>query len=127
MQKLLSAVMIAAVTMTLSSLAEAQMTCPREVTQAKRVLNTKISAARARDAQAPRGQDVQAPRGQDVQAPRGQDVQAPRGEDVQSPYALARDNMSRASLLVHEAEAACEARDHKTAREKATEAIAILR
>jgi hypothetical protein len=79
--------------------------------------------------QAPRGQDTQAPRGQDVQAPRGQDTQAPRG-DVQSPRSAgsqAAGGVSKAAQLVKDAEAACKAGDAKTAKDKATEALAILK
>jgi hypothetical protein len=83
--------------------------------------------------QAPRGQDVQAPRGQDVQAPRGQDVQAPRGQDVQAPRTMvgakapASSNITKASTLIKEAEAACKAGDSQTAKTKADAAISILK
>jgi hypothetical protein len=91
-----------------------------------------VQAPRGQDVQAPRGQDVQAPRGQDVQAPRGQDVQAPRGQDVQAPRSLAGAKASggeitKASTLIKEAEAACKSGDMKTAKEKADSAIAILK
>jgi hypothetical protein len=90
-----------------------------------------VQAPRGQRQEAPRGQDVQAPRGQDVQAPRGQDVQAPRGQDVQAPRSLAGSQagggMSKAAQLVKDAEAACKAGDAKTAKEKATEALSILR
>jgi len=90
-----------------------------------------VQAPRGQNVQAPRGQDVQAPRGQDVQAPRGQDVQAPRGQDVQAPRSLAGSQagggISKASQLVKDAEAACKAGDSKTAKDKATEALAILK
>ena len=94
-------------------------------------------APRGQDVQAPRGQDVQAPRGQRQEAPRGQDVQAPRGQeaprgqDVQAPRSLAGSqasgSISKAAQLVKDAEAACKAGDNKTAKDKATEALSILR
>jgi hypothetical protein len=58
-----------------------------------------------------------------VQAPRGQDVQAPRSAGAAQPGG----NVSMASTLIHEAEAACKAGDAKTAKAKAEAAIAILR
>ncbi|HET9490394.1 MAG TPA: hypothetical protein VFR64_11640 [Methylomirabilota bacterium] len=89
-------------------------------------------APRGQDAQAPRGQDAQAPRGQDAQAPRGQDAQAPRGQDAQAPRSLAGakvtgSDVSKASTLIKEAEAACKAGDMKTAKSKAQSALTILR
>ena len=90
--------------------------------------------------QSPRGnQDVQSPRGnQDVQSPRGnQDVQSPRGnQDVQSPRAAAgsattaqapRADMTKATSLVKEAEAACKAGNMTLASDKAKAALAILK
>jgi hypothetical protein len=75
---------------------------------------------------------VQAPRGQDVQAPRGQDIQAPRGQDVQAPRSLAGarpagEGVSKASMLIKEAEAACKAGDMSTAKSKAEAAMAVLK
>jgi hypothetical protein len=103
--------------------------------------NQNVQAPRGnQDVQAPRGnQDVQAPRGnQNVQAPRGnQDVQAPRGnQDIQAPRSGAgstttasapRGDMSKATTLVNEAEAACKAGNMKLATDKAKAAIAILK
>ncbi|HEX9419885.1 MAG TPA: hypothetical protein VGA81_12585 [Methylomirabilota bacterium] len=103
--------------------------------------NQDVQAPRGnQDVQAPRGnQNVQAPRGnQDVQAPRGnQNVQAPRGnQDVQAPRSGAgstttaqapRGDMSKATALVNEAEAACKAGNMKLATDKAKAAIAILK
>src|SRR2546422_325406 len=112
-----------------------------------------LAGARGQDVQVPRGQDVQdrtggrgedvqAPRGQatqdrtggrgeDVQAPRGQDAQTPRGQDVQTPRSLAgakpSGDISKASTLIKEAEAACKAGDMKTAKSKAEAAIATLK
>jgi opacity protein-like surface antigen len=91
-----------------------------------------LAGARGQDVQAPRGQDVQAPRGQDVQAPRGQDVQAPRGQDVQAPRSMAgaktsSGNITKASTLIKEAEAACKSGDKQTAKTKADAAINILK
>jgi hypothetical protein len=91
-----------------------------------------VQAPRGQDVQAPRGQDVQAPRGQDVQAPRGQDVQAPRGQDVQAPRTMvgakaSSGNITKASTLIKEAEAACKAGDSQTAKTKADAAISILK
>jgi hypothetical protein len=87
-------------------------------------------APRSQDVQAPRGQAQQAPRSQDVQAPRSQDVQAPRSQDVQAPRSLAGSqaggSIGKASQLVKDAEAACKAGDAKTAKDKASEALAIL-
>ena len=92
------------------------------------------------DVQSPRGnQDVQSPRGnQDVQSPRGnQDVQSPRGnQDVQSPRAAGgstaaaqapRADMTKATSLVKEAEAACKAGNMTLASDKAKAALAILK
>jgi len=92
------------------------------------------------DVQSPRGnQNVQSPRGnQDVQSPRGnQDVQSPRGnQDVQSPRAAAgstttaqtpRADMTKATSLVKEAEAACKAGNMTLASDKAKAALAILK
>ena len=92
------------------------------------------------DVQSPRGnQDVQSPRGnQDVQSPRGnQNVQSPRGnQDVQSPRAPAgstttaqapRADMTKATSLVKEAEAACKAGNMTLASDKAKAALAILK
>src|SRR5262249_30032891 len=92
------------------------------------------------DVQSPRGnQDVQSPRGnQDVQSPRGnQDVQSPRGnQDVQSPRAAAgstttaqapRADMTKATSLVKEAEAACKAGNMTLASDKTKAALAILK
>jgi hypothetical protein len=68
-----------------------------------------------------------------VQAPRGQDTQAPRGQDVQAPRSLAGAkqpagrNVTKASTLVKEAEAACKAGDMATAKSKAEAAIAALK
>jgi hypothetical protein len=66
-----------------------------------------------------------------VQAPRGQNIQAPRGQDVQAPRSLAgsqaRGGIAKAAQLVKDAEAACKVGDGKTAKDKATEAISILR
>jgi hypothetical protein len=90
-----------------------------------------VQAPRGQEVQAPRGQEVQAPRGQEVQAPRGQEVQAPRGQEVQAPRSLAGAkqpaNISKASTLVKQAEAACKAGDMKTAKSKAEAALAILK
>ena len=92
------------------------------------------------DVQSPRGnQDVQSPRGnQDVQSPRGnQNVQSPRGnQDVQSPRTGAgstttvqapRADMTKATSLVKEAEAACKAGNMTLASDKAKAALAILK
>jgi len=103
-------------------------------------------AQRGQDAQAPRGQDVQAPRslagargqdaqaqrGQDAQAQRGQDAQAPRGQDAQAQRSMAgarptgSGDVTKATTLIKEAEAACKAGDMKTAKSKAEAAITIL-
>ena len=92
------------------------------------------------DVQSPRGnQDVQSPRGnQDVQSPRGnQNVQSPRGnQDVQSPRTgtaptttaqAPRTDMTKATSLVKEAEAACKAGNMTLAADKAKAALAILK
>jgi hypothetical protein len=103
--------------------------------------NQNVQAPRGnQDVQAPRGnQDVQAPRGnQNVQAPRGnQDVQAPRGnQDVQAPRTSTgattaaqapRTDMTKATSLVKEAEAACKAGNMTLASDKAKAALAILK
>ena len=119
MKKVLTVAITIAVTLSVGSLADAQMQCPSEVSQARRALSTQLSAAR--------GQDVRARRGQDVQAPRGQDVQAPRGQDVQAPRTASAEGISRASRLMAEAETACKAGAHRIAKEKASEVLTILR
>ena len=58
-----------------------------------------------------------------MQAPRGQDVQAPRSAGAAQPGG----NITTASTLIQEAEAACKAGDAKTAKAKAEAAITILR
>src|SRR5215467_6550704 len=90
MKKFFAVAMSVAMLAAFSPLAEAQSSCPAEVSQAKEILSKKTTTARSQDVQAPRSlagarQDVQAPRSQDVQAPRSQDVQAPRGQNVQAP------------------------------------------
>jgi hypothetical protein len=154
MNKLLAIIMTVAFA-ALAPLAEAQASCPPEVARAKELLAQRSGTAkgqdvqaprslagarqkpseapRGQDVQAPRGQEAQAPRGQDVQAPRGQDTQAPRGQDVQAPRSLAGAkqpagrNVTKASTLVKEAEAACKAGDMATAKSKAEAAIAALK
>ncbi|HXG04057.1 MAG TPA: hypothetical protein VNO23_11685 [Candidatus Binatia bacterium] len=146
MNKLLAIIMTLAFA-ALAPLAEAQASCPPEVARAKELLAQRSGTAKGQDVQAPRSlagarqkpteapraQDVQAPRGQDVQAPRGQDTQAPRGQDVQAPRSLAGAkqpagrNVTKASTLVKEAEAACKAGDMATAKSKAEAAIAALK
>jgi hypothetical protein len=90
-----------------------------------------VQAPRSQDTQAPRSQDTQAPRSQNLQAPRSQDTQAPRSQDVQAPRSLAGSKagggITKAAQLVKDAEAACKAGDAKTAKDKATEALAILK
>ena len=94
----------------------------------------------SQEVQAPRGsQEVQAPRGkQEVQAPRGsQEVQAPRGkQEVQAPRTAAgsatpaqapRGDMTKATSLVKEAEAACKSGNMALATDKAKAALAILK
>jgi hypothetical protein len=137
MKKFFAVVMSVAMVAAFSPLAEAQSgSCPAEVAQAKEMLSKKSSMARSQDVQAPRSlagsrQNVQAPRGQDVQAPRGQNIQAPRGQDVQAPRSLAgsqsASGITKAAQLVKDAEAACKIGDAKTAKDKATEAISILK
>src|SRR6266496_1379348 len=127
MKKLFAAVLSAAVALSLSpAMGTAQTKCPAEVAQAKDMLSKKTASVKPDDIQAPRSlagarsnENVQSPRGnQDVQSPRGnQDVQSPRGnQDVQSPRASAgstttaqapRADMTKATSLVKEAEAAC--------------------
>ena len=137
MKKFFAVVMSAAMLAAFNPLAEAQInSCPAEVAEAKAILSKKATTARSQDVQAPRSlagarQDVQAPRGQNVQAPRSQDVQAPRSQDVQAPRSLAGSQagggITKATQLVKDAEAACKAGDAKTAKDKATEAISILK
>jgi hypothetical protein len=146
MKKVLAGLMSVVFFASLTAVAEAQSNCPAEVAKAKQMLSQKagvaktqpvqaprsLAGARGQDAQAPRGQDAQAPRGQDAQAPRGQDAQAPRGQDAQAPRSLAGakvtgSDVSKASTLIKEAEAACKAGDMKTAKSKAQSALTILR
>jgi hypothetical protein len=67
---------------------------------------------------------VQAPRGQDIQAPRTQDVQAPRAQDAQAPRSA---DFNKASGLVSEAEAACQAGNMSLASDKAKAAMDLLK
>jgi hypothetical protein len=59
-----------------------------------------------------------------VQAPRGQDVQAPR---TMVGAKASSGNITKASTLIKEAEAACKAGDSQTAKTKADAAISILK
>src|SRR3954468_22107327 len=64
MRKFFAVVMSAAMVAAFSPLAEAQSTCPAEVSEAKAILSKKSSTARSQDVQAPRSlagarQDVQ--------------------------------------------------------------------
>jgi len=90
-----------------------------------------VQSARGQDAQAARGQDAQAARGQDAQAARGQDAQAARGQDIQTARGGSASkpsgDISKASGLIKEAEAACKAGDMKSAKEKAEAAISALK
>ena len=111
-----------------------------DATQAPRG-SQEVQAPRGKqEVQAPRGsQEVQAPRGkQEVQAPRGsQEVQAPRGkQEVQAPRTAAgsattaqapRGDMTKATSLVKEAEAACKSGNMALATDKAKAALAILK
>ena|SRR2546426_691971 len=157
MKRLLATIMSVMALIAFVPMADAAAPCPPEVSKAKELLNQKsaqaprsLAGARGQDVQVPRGQDVQTPRGQDaqtprgqatqdrtggrgedVQAPRGQDAQTPRGQDVQTPRSLAgakpSGDISKASTLIKEAEAACKAGDMKTAKSKAEAAIATLK
>ena len=154
MKRLLATIMSVMALIAFVPMADAAAPCPPEVSKAKELLNQKSAQAprslagargqdvqvprgqdvqtpRGQDAQTPRGQDAQTPRGQDVQVPRGQDAQTPRGQDVQTPRSLAgakpSGDISKASTLVREAEAACKAGDMKTAKSKAEAAIATLK
>jgi hypothetical protein len=65
---------------------------------------------------------VQAPRGAQ-QAPRAQGQEAPRGQQIDAP----RADISKATALVKEAEAACKAGNSSLASEKAKAAMAIIK
>ena len=58
-------------------------------------------------------------------------MQAPRSQDIQAPRSLAGSQASagigKAAQLVKDAEAACKAGDSKMAKDKAVEAISILK
>jgi hypothetical protein len=140
--KRLSTLMTLAVVVAFTPMADAQLTCPPEVAQAKAMLQKKMTArvpapgslagARGSDAQVGRGQDAQTGRGQDAQTGRGQDAQTGRGQDAQTGRPLAgakpgSDNVSRASQLVTEAESACKVGDTTTAKAKAQAALELLR
>ena len=89
-------------------------------------------AARGENAQAARGENAQAARGENAQAARGENAQAARGgQDIQTARAGSgakpAGDVSKASGLIKEAEAACKAGDVKTAKEKADAAISILK
>jgi hypothetical protein len=90
-----------------------------------------LAGARTSDPQAARGQNPQAARGENPQAARGENPQAARGQDVQTARgasaAKPSGDVSKASGLIKEAEAACKAGDVKTAKEKADAAISILK
>ena len=130
MKRLLATIMSVMALIAFVPMADAAAPCPPEVSKAKELLNQK-SAQAPRSLAGARGQDVQVPRGQDVQTPRGQDAQTPRGQDVQTPRSLAgakpSGDISKASTLIKEAEAACKAGDMKTAKSKAEAAIATLK
>ena len=138
MKKLFVAVVSVVVALSLSpAMGTAQTKCPAEVTQAKDMLSKKTASVNPDDIQAPRSlagarsnENVQSPRGnQDVQSPRGnQDVQSPRAAagsttTAQAPLA----DMTKATSLVKEAEAACKAGNMTLASDKAKAALAILK
>ena len=102
MKKLFATVLSVAVAMSLSpALASAQSTsCPAEVAQAKAMLSKK-----------------------QVASINSQDVQAPRS----LAGAQAGGGITKAAQLVKDAEAACKAGDTKAAKDKAIEALAILK
>ena len=98
-----------------------------------------LAGARGQDPQAARGENPQAARGENPQAARGENPQAARGENPQAPRggqdaqtargtaAKPAGDVSKASSLIKEAEAACKAGDMKAAKEKAEAAIAALK
>src|SRR3989442_216342 len=130
MKRLLATIMSVMALIAFVPMADAAAPCPPEVSKAKELLNQK-SAQAPRSLAGARGQDVQVPRGHDVQTPRAQYAQTPRGQDVQTPRSLAgakpSGDISKASTLIKEAEAACKAGDMKTAKSKAEAAIATLK
>jgi hypothetical protein len=115
--------------------------CPVELSQAKSALASAQASLKAASAQGGKStKEIQAPRtqagakSQDVQAPRGQDVQAPRGQDVQAPRAKAgaksqdaKATVDKAAALIKQSEAACKKGDLATSKQKATEALALLK
>ena len=128
--------------LSLAAVASAAPPCPPEVKEARDLLTTKITSAkavqpakplagaRAQDVQTARGQDPQAPRDKDVQAPRGQDPQAPRGQDVQAPRNMAKGRataLANARRLVTEAETSCRDADEQRAAANARAAIELLK
>jgi len=123
MKRVFAAIMSVAVMATFTPLASAQSACPPEVAKAKEMLSQKTSAQAPKSLAAARGQDVQAARGQDAQTARGQDIQTARAGSGSKPSG----DISKASGLIKQAEAACKAGDMKTAKEKAEAAIPSLK
>lgn len=112
--------------LSLAAVASAAPPCPPEVKEARDLLTTKITSAKAVQPAKPlagaRAQDVQTARGQDPQAPRGQDVQAPRNMAKGRATALAN-----ARRLVTEAETSCRDADEQRAAANARAAIELLK
>ena len=138
MKKLFAAVLSVAVVLSLSpAMGTAQTKCPAEVAQAKDMLNKKTASVTPDDVQAPRSlagarsnENVQSPRGnQDVQSPRGnQDVQSPRaGSGATASSQAPRADISKATSLVKDAEAACKSGNMTLASDKAKAAIELLK
>src|SRR5574337_580804 len=80
-----------------------------------------LGGAMSREANAPRSQESNAPRAtRESNAPRGQDSAAPR-------TAASAPQVSKARILVKDAEAACKAGDMTKATEKAKAAMELLK
>ena len=136
MRKLLATVLGVTTVVALSASAGmGQTSCPPEVASAKAMLTQtaksqdvqaprSLAGARSQELQAPRSQELQAPRSQELQAPRSQELQAPRSQELQAPRSA---EFTKASTLVSEAEAACQAGNSSLAADKANAAMGLLK
>ena len=136
MSKLFAAMLSLTVVIAFSGTAGlAQTACPAEVASARAMLTQtarsqeiqsprSLAGAQTQDIQAPRSQELQAPRSQELQAPRSQELQAPRAQELQAPRSA---NLTKASDLVSEAEAACKAGNSSLAATKAKAAMDLLK
>lgn len=93
-------------------------------------MSRESNAPRSQESNAPRGGgESNAPRSQDSNAPRAtRESNAPRGQDSAAPRtAASAPQVSKARILVKDAEAACKAGDMTKATEKAKAAMELLK